>query len=73
MKKIILIAIVFIIFISGCDTAQVDKNSEVSHRIIGKEYNVYDGTGYQIIEVDGVEYLSKTSGGICPLVDTTKH
>lgn len=41
-----------------------------TQRIIGKESTVYKGVGYQIIEVDGIEYLSCSSGGICPLVKT---
>ena len=39
----------------------------VGKRIVGKETTVYSSREYQIIEVDGVEYIS-TRGGICPLV-----
>jgi hypothetical protein len=66
MKKLILFATAIIL--SSCDTVVVDPKSEISHRIVGKEHNVYGGHGYQIIEVDGVEYIAVSEGGICPLV-----
>lgn len=71
MKKILSFLLVVL---ASCSSAPIDSNAEKSHRIIGKEYNVYAGYGYQIIEVDGKEYLSMTGGGICPLVnkDTLK-
>lgn len=71
MKKIVLFVVIATIALISCTTAPVDKNAESSKRIIGKEYNVYGGYGYQIIEVDGQEYLSMTGGGICPLVKDT--
>jgi hypothetical protein len=70
MKKITIIAIA-LISLSSCSTAPLDKSFENSHRIIGKEYHVVEGYGYQIIEVDGVEYIAMTGGGICPLVKDT--
>ena len=73
MKKISLIAIA-LISLASCNSVPIDKNAETSHRIIGKEYQVYEGYVYQIIEVDGKEYISCASGGMCPLVkDTTKN
>ena len=62
MKKlIILIALAF----ASCNTVPVDKDVETSHRIIGKEYNIYEGHSYQIIEVDGHEFLCQYNGGMC--------
>lgn len=70
MKKLI---IVLAIALSSCSTASTDANEETSHRIIGKEYTVYHGAGYQIIEVDGKEFIASTNGGLCPLlIDTVK-
>jgi hypothetical protein len=46
----------------------VKQGSKDKNRIIGKEDAIYGGVGYQIIEVDSVEYISVGSGGICPLV-----
>ena len=72
MKKITLLAIA-LISLASCSTTPIDPKAETSHRIIGKEHNVYEGIGYQIIEVDGVEYLNADHGGMCVLVkDTTK-
>jgi hypothetical protein len=70
MKKSFLTLAVATLFAS-CTTTPVDKNAETSHRIVGKEHNVYDGVSYQIIEVDGVEYLCAYQGGMCPLVKDT--
>jgi hypothetical protein len=72
MKNLFLILAISTLFI-GCSTAQLDNKYETSSRIIGKEYHTVSGHGYQIIEVDGHEYLCMTGGGICPLVrDTVK-
>jgi hypothetical protein len=46
----------------------VKKDGENPQRIIGKESTVYDFYRYQIIEVDGVEYIATCQGGIYPLV-----
>ncbi len=62
MKKII---ISLAIVITSCSTVEV---REGNNRVIGKEYNVYQGQVYRIIEIDGVEYISTTNGGICPLI-----
>ncbi len=43
------------------------SKNELKPRIVGKEYTVYNGVGYQIIEIDNIEYLSITSGGVIPL------
>lgn len=69
MKKIIKTAILSVIFYSCADgiTKTTKRDGEAKQRIIGKEYTVYEHHGYQIIEVDGIEYISSYSGGICPL------
>lgn len=79
MKKILFIAI---ILLAGCGETpiQVDKsrtinaqNSTEKQRIKGKGSFTYDGIFYQIIEVDGVEYLTQYGGGIvCLEKDSTK-
>lgn len=72
-KRIIitcLYSIVATVVISCADgsTETTKREGEELQRIIGKEYTVYGGRGYQILEVDGVEYIANTNGGICLLV-----
>jgi hypothetical protein len=64
--------ILLVAVITSCadgNTTTTKREGEAQQRIVGKEYTVYDGRGYQIIEIDGVEYVSASSGGICPLVN----
>lgn len=61
MKKILLLSLIVLTLFS-CNTVPVDTKAETSHRIVGKEHNVYGGYGYLIIEIDGVEYVSASSG-----------
>ena len=69
MKKEIFCLFLLVSILFSCKNESTSKpRNEKKHRIIGKEYTGYKGTGYQIIEVDGVEYITTTSGGICPLV-----
>lgn len=67
-----LLSLFIIVVLSSCADNGQDKSikrpGENSVRIIGKEYTVYKGYGYQIIEIDGQEYVSTSAGGICPLV-----
>jgi hypothetical protein len=69
MKKItISIKILFlIILLTGCIEVTPTPDSEYYQRVQGKGGFVYRGVGYQIIEVDGIEYISCGNGGICPL------
>ena len=64
MKKITLIAIA-LISLASCTTTTVDVNAETSHRIITKESRQYEGVSYQIMEVDGHEFLCQYHGGMC--------
>ena len=79
MKKIFLILSVTTLLTSCADystsTPKDQKGNPINkQRIHGIEYTVFEGHGYAIIEIDGVEYLSNTQGGICPLVrDTIKQ
>lgn len=66
MKKLIIILIAVSCAIGSCRQADNSTTDELKHRIIGKEYTVYKGVGYRIIEVDSQEYLS-SDHGICPL------
>lgn len=56
-----------ILFFTSCGK----KDNDNTKRIIGKEHTTYKGMVYQIIEVDGVEYLCTHDGGICPLANDT--
>ncbi len=44
---------------------------ESKQRIIGKDYQVINGSGYQIIQIDNIEYIC-SNGGICPLISGKK-
>ena len=67
--KYLLIFVLFL-FVSCADniTYTIKGELEANQRIYGKEYTIYKGRGYQIIEVDGIEYITNTTGGIYPLV-----
>jgi hypothetical protein len=69
MKYTFLILLVFAITLSSCDKA----GNKTTNRITLKESTLPGDFRYEIIEVDGVEYLCSSSrGGIYPLVkDTT--
>jgi hypothetical protein len=68
MKYTFLILLVFAIILNSCDDAQTTPTD----RITIKESTLPSDFRYEIIEVDGVEYLCSSRGGICPLVkDTT--
>lgn len=53
-------------------TATIKRPGEAKQRIYGKEETYYQSTKYQIIEVDGIEYVASNLGGICPLVKNNK-
>lgn len=68
-KNLILLALSTLLFSCADNATTTTKRiGEPQQRIIGKEYTVYNGYGYQIIEIDSVEYLTTTGGGICPLL-----
>ncbi len=73
MKKLLFIAIIFAVAFVGCTpqergvTKNVHTKDEVESRIIGIEETIYEGSSYQIIEVDGHQYISRYSGGIVHL------
>lgn len=67
------IYILLVSVITSCadgDTTTTKREGEAQQRIVGKESTMYNGRRYQIIEIDGVEYISASSGGICPLVNS---
>lgn len=67
--KYILLAIIAAFTFSSCSKNETKENGRM--KFIEK-YNKKSFLLYEIIEVDGVEYLSTSRGGICPLVkDTT--
>ena len=69
MKKILIL--LSAITLCGCvenATKTTKRIGEAQCRIIGKEYTCYEGYAYQIIEIDGQEYISPAHGGIYPLV-----
>lgn len=70
LYAILIVALLSIILCSCVDgtTQTTKKVGEAKQRIIGKEYTMYQSIGYQIIEIDGVEYVCMDGGGICPLV-----
>lgn len=68
MKKLIIFLLIILgvtLFLTSCDKTCDSEDS--TNRIIGKESTLYRGHVYQIIEVDGAEYLCSASGGICPI------
>lgn len=67
MKKIIMLLFAFTM-ISCADYATNTKDNKSPQRIHGKEYTIFCGYEYLILEVDGVEYIATTHGGITPLV-----
>jgi len=69
MKRIImLILVIGLFFVFNCQNKAISNNETINKRIIGIESSGYDTEQYQIIKIDGVEYISNCSGGICPLV-----
>jgi uncharacterized lipoprotein YehR (DUF1307 family) len=68
--KYILIALTLVLVLTGCGNSEEAK-TQVEPRIKGKGvFHLY--ATYEIIEIDGVEYVATYNGGICPLVkDTT--
>jgi hypothetical protein len=71
MKHTFLILLVFAITLSSCDDAETTPTI-TTQRITIKESTLPSNFRYEIIEVNGVEYLCSSRGGICPLVkDTT--
>ena len=63
MTKILILAIVAIAC-SSANSVEVD----IDKRIILKNDTRLGGVSYQIIEIDGVEYIAQYHGGISPLV-----
>jgi hypothetical protein len=67
MKKF-LFAITIILFLSGCNYNTSRGNVIFGGgRITLKEEVSLNGEGYQIIQVDSVEYLTRYQGGIIKL------
>lgn len=80
MKKLFLLFAPIASMLTSCSdfntTTPKDNQGKIlnKQRIHGVETTTFDGIDYQILEVDGHEYLSRTQGGICPLVkDTIKN
>lgn len=68
MKKLIpLLVAVLLISCADNTTTTTKQPYELKQRIVGKEYTVYKGVGYQIIEIDSIEYISSTYGGVYPI------
>lgn len=72
--KYILIALTFLFMLTGCGNSEAEKTKQTTQtnsRIKSKGvFHLY--ATYEIIEIDGVEYVSTYQGGLCPLVkDTT--
>lgn len=62
--------LVFAITLNSCDDAETTP----TNRITIKESTLPSDFRYEIIEVNGVEYLASSRGGLCPLVkDTTNN
>jgi hypothetical protein len=64
--------IMLVALLSSCldgktTTTKRSGEKDPTQRIVGKGYIEYEGVGYQIVEIDGTEYISSTSGGICRL------
>jgi hypothetical protein len=70
MKYVLILAIAAL-GLTGCGD-RPSSDSEVGKRIKFKYSNNEGQFQYEIIEVDGIEYLTSSRGGIYPLVkDTT--
>lgn len=70
MKSILFV--LALIFLSSCDSLIHEKNEEVlTRRIKLVEYTATKGLGHCIVEVDSIEYLSSTNGGVTPLIKPT--
>lgn len=50
----------------GIESRQIKGN--LNKRIFCKEITIINGERYRILEVDGIEYLTTSYGGIVPLV-----
>lgn len=64
-------AITLTLLFTSCLDGKIETTRNIpqpTKRIIGKGYIEYEGTGYQIIEIDSIEYIVSTSGGIFPLI-----
>lgn len=70
MKYTFLFLLVLAITFTSCKE-KTQPTKQIEPRIKGKGvFHLY--ATYEIIEIDGVEYLSTYQGGLCPLVkDTT--
>ncbi len=67
----VFVSILSIVLLPSCvdnTTSTIKRENEAQQRIYGKESTLYKGIGYYIIEVDGVEYIASSKGGICPLI-----
>jgi hypothetical protein len=81
MKKLKIFCVLLVIialFVScNCDKNNCSGNKcekPKSNRITLKEISYFEGTGFVIIEIDGVEYISNSfRGGICPLVKSNNE
>ena len=73
MKKLIdgtiCVAALLTVILIGCGPkgAEINENSNTNSRIKVKYDDGYIGS-YQIIEVDGTEYIAQINGGITPLI-----
>ena len=66
----ILILAIALLGLTSCDKSEtVDVNNEGRFKV--KPLFLKGHFAYEIIEVDGVEYIATSRGGICPLVKHT--
>lgn len=60
-------SLTFLFMLTGCGHSEVEKTPQRDSRIKSKGVFYLLGI-YEIIEIDGVEYVSSYKGGLCPLV-----
>lgn len=63
MKKILTIFIIIISLFSCSNQKDDNKEDHVSNRIILKDAKMCKGIQFLILEVDGKEYMTSSSGG----------
>lgn len=73
---LVLLIVTTLLVLFGCadnNTTTTKRPGEAKQRIYGKEETYYAGVTYQIIEVDGIEYITSNLGGIYILVKDNKQ
>jgi len=64
---ICLYLVLAVVFISSCTNESTSYNEHSANRIKLNEERIINGYRYSILEVDGVEYLTKDNGGFIRL------